>query len=169
MAQKFATFENGAVVGFYDAIINAGKIPAGALPITNEQWRNHIAGTEVLTESDGVVTAAPPEQSAESLLAAERARMKAYRLAIREELASRPVSESPNLSVAFPGAASLLAAVDQYAATLDTYHALRMKWENITIFERWQDDVTALFASVLGVHETWVDQLFRNAMAREAS
>lgn len=106
-----------------------------------------------------------------AVLAARRARMRAFRRAFRAELQSRPVSEIPALAAAVPGAPHLLAAADAYAASLDPFTGAGAVWRDVTEFLRLHPDM-ALFTAAppngFGVTDAWLDDVFEKAMERDA-
>lgn len=100
------------------------------------------------------------------LLQVWRSQARCYKRAMNAALASRPVSDSPNIGAAAPAAPSLLAGIDAYVATLDAYNPIRMAREDIIQYERAHPDV-AMIQAALGVSDEWLDTLFTDAMAME--
>lgn len=124
----------------------------------------------------------------------ERRSMRVGKSAFRDALASRPISDSPVLQALFPppappavesrtfeDAVDLFAGADetliiglasslgQDATALLQAHALfRRRWRDITTYIRLHVDVAAM-AALFAVSETWVDDLFRDAVAIEAA
>lgn len=101
-------------------------------------------------------------------LLAERRTMRVFRWAIIKVLVARDVTESPNMAATYPSAANLYAAVMAHRATLQPDDPLAVNFDNITQFVRTSPDVAA-FTQFLGVGDAWVDQVFRDAMAIEAT
>lgn len=100
------------------------------------------------------------------LLQAWRAEARCFKRAMNAALAARAVTESQNIAAAIPGAASLLAGIDAYVATLDPSHPVRTAREDIIQYERAHPDV-AMIQAALGVSDEWIDGLFFDAMALE--
>lgn len=100
-------------------------------------------------------------------LARQRAGMKAYRRSFRAALAERPISESPALGAAVPGAPNMLVALDTYVDALDPYDPQAMTWRDVVQFERANPDVDAFFVAALGLSDEWVDDLFERAQEIE--
>lgn len=95
--------------------------------------------------------------AAEAALAAERAAMRAYRLAFEDACAATSY-----------GAGNLLDAID--AAKLAAGPAQARRYDNITIFERTKPEVAAFLQQPGGIElpDEAVDELFRLAMQIEA-
>lgn len=101
-------------------------------------------------------------------LLAERKTMRVFRWAMIQVLLVRPVTESPNMDALYPSARNLYAAIMEHRDTLEHDDPLSVNFDNITQFVRTSPDVSA-FTAFLGVDEAWVDQVFRDAMAIEAT
>jgi hypothetical protein len=130
------------------------------------------AALHIVAEVGGVPTIVDrPAPSPGDLLAVRRQRLRAFRRAFRAELQSRPVTEIPVLAAAVPNAPHLLAAADAFATSLDPYTGAGAVWRDVTEFLRAHPDM-ALFTAPppfgFGVSDEWLDDLFEQAMAREA-
>ena len=116
---------------------------------------------QILDFATGVVTEddTPVEQpSAEVLLAAERARMRVFRLAFTLALRALPAPA--------PYEGTMLAVLDAVVAQADPYSDLPIWWTNVTEMIRTHPNMDA-FAAEFGLDAETVDNLFRLAIALE--
>ena len=92
----------------------------------------------------------------------DRSGMSVYKRAMNATLATRPVTDSPNMNLLFPEAPNLLAALDAYVATLDEYHPFKMARRDVIQYVRSHPDIEG-FRQIMGVSDEWVDALFVDA------
>ena len=95
----------------------------------------------------------------------ERQGMRVWRRALNQVLAERAPDEAPGIP---SSGESLLESVNAFAASLPASHPLRVAREDIVEYVRTHPDAES-FRAILGVSDAWLDQLFRDAMALEAS
>lgn len=95
-----------------------------------------------------------------------RSELKAYKRSLNHALASRDVSESPNMAAQFPNANNLLRAIDKFVSQLDEYHPIAQARRDVIQYERDHPDVDGI-RYLLGVTDEWIDELFRQALLFE--
>lgn len=106
-----------------------------------------------------------PELGAGKLIV-ERRGMRVWRRALMQALASRHVSEAPNVARMRPGAGNMLdacAAIVAGRARSDTVAGIMF---DVIEYERMHPDVETL-RQFLGVTDEWMDDLFRQAAGKD--
>lgn len=146
---SWTVVEGSAEVG---KVLDADGVPQDATVIIN--GLNATGAATVTPDPTGILT--------------ERQTMRAYRLAITQALLTRPVTDSPAMNALYPAAPNLYFAIREYRDTLAHDNALAMALDNITQYIRLHADAQGI-QTFLGVDDVWMDDLFRSAIAIEAT